>query len=106
MNSRAINQRWRTIKTIIWALAAVALAAIDDRSIAQLGRFPWPRSIEASLVKALAADGAKVIAFDMFFSERDPADVERERITTRLRAASVNAKTIDATVGLAGDDEF
>ena len=151
MTSRAINQRWRTIKTIIWALAAVVIAAmlgsstffhhrfrgpiaqfeplvsdfvvyhlftpppptgavviaeIDDRSIAQLGRFPWPRSIEAMLVKALAADGAKVIAFDMFFSERDPADVERERITTRLRAAGVNEATIAATIGPAHDDEF
>jgi adenylate cyclase len=151
MTSRAVNQRWRTIKTIIWAFAAVGMAAmlgrntffnhrfrgpiaefepivsdfvvyhlftpepptgavviaeIDDRSIAQLGRFPWPRSIEATLVKALIARGAKVIAFDMFFSERDPADVERERITARLRAAGVSAETVARTIGLANDDEF
>ncbi len=35
------------------------IAAIDERSLAQLGRWPWPRTIIARLVDRLKADGAK-----------------------------------------------
>jgi adenylate cyclase len=149
MRSGGVSQRWRAVKTIAWAFAAVAvaalldrntffhrriagpiaqidpivtdfitykvlvpphptgevaIAAIDDQSIAMLGRFPWPRSVEARLVDALAADGAKVIAFDMFFSERDPADVEEEQFANRLRAAGVGQRRFAEVIGASGDE--
>jgi adenylate cyclase len=50
---------------------AVVLAAIDEKSIAAEGRWPWPRSRIAELVDALSDDGAKVIGFDITFSEPD-----------------------------------
>ena len=84
----------------------VAIAAIDDRSIAMLGRFPWPRSVEARLVEALETDGAKVIAFDIFFSERDPADVQQEQFGNRLRVAGIGEGTIKSALGASGDDLF
>ena len=84
----------------------VVIAEVDDRSIVQLGRFPWPRTIEAALVDALTKDGAKVVTFDMFFSERDPADVEREQVTARLRKAGISDKLIGETLGPSGDEAF
>src|SRR5438105_10836688 len=57
----------------------VVVAAVDDKSIAEFGRFPWPRSIEARLLDALRTYGAAVVGFDIAFSERDPADVEQEQ---------------------------
>jgi len=51
--------------------ATVIIAAIDEQSIAELGRWPWPRSIEARLVDALKDYRVAVIGFDMMFSERD-----------------------------------
>src|SRR6516162_10916394 len=48
----------------------VVIAAIDDKSIAELGRFPWPRSVEARLVDALRDYKAAVVGFDVAFSER------------------------------------
>src|ERR1700730_2193787 len=56
----------------------VVIAAIDDKSIAELGRFPWPRSVEARLVSALRDYNATAVGFDVAFSERDPADAEQE----------------------------
>lgn len=50
---------------------AVALAVIDEKSLDAEGRWPWPRSKIATLVDALARDGAKVIGFDISFSEPD-----------------------------------
>jgi adenylate cyclase len=48
---------------------AVVVAAIDEKSLAAEGRWPWPRSRIAALVDALSRDGAKVIGFDVLFSE-------------------------------------
>ncbi len=47
----------------------VAVIAIDDASIANLGRFPWPRDIYAELHQSLINGGAKVIGQTLFFSE-------------------------------------
>ena len=47
----------------------VVIAAIDERSIDALGRWPWPRSDMAALVDSLKDLGARVIAFDIVFAE-------------------------------------
>ncbi len=49
----------------------VTIAAIDEQSLARVGRWPWHRSVHSELVKRLDEAGAKVIAFDIFFSERE-----------------------------------
>ena len=51
--------------------SAVTLAVIDEKSLDAEGRWPWPRSKIARLVDVLARDGAKVIGFDIGFSEPD-----------------------------------
>ena len=50
---------------------AVAIVAIDEKSLAALGRWPWSRVSMARLVERLDAAGARVIAFDVFFSEAE-----------------------------------
>ncbi|HVN87092.1 MAG TPA: adenylate/guanylate cyclase domain-containing protein [Candidatus Binatia bacterium] len=47
----------------------VLIVAIDDGSIAKLGRWPWPRAVMARLVDRLASAGAAVIGFDIVQSE-------------------------------------
>jgi adenylate cyclase len=53
------------------ATGNVVIAAIDERSIVRLGRWPWPRDIEGHLVETLKADNVAAIAFDMIFSDAD-----------------------------------
>ena len=50
---------------------AVAIVAVDEKSLAALGRWPWSRATLARLVERLDALGARVIAFDVFFSEAE-----------------------------------
>ena len=50
-------------------LDRVAVIAIDDVSIANLGRWPWPRDRHAKMTDMLAAGKAKVIANTTFFFE-------------------------------------
>jgi eukaryotic-like serine/threonine-protein kinase len=47
----------------------VAVVAIDDQSIGNLGRWPWPRSLQAQLTEKLREGGAKVIANTVLYFE-------------------------------------
>jgi len=49
--------------------AKVVVVAIDNKSIMELGRWPWSRSRIAELVTNLAEYGVKVTALDIVFSE-------------------------------------
>ncbi|WP_372828327.1 CHASE2 domain-containing serine/threonine-protein kinase [Polaromonas sp.] len=47
----------------------IAIIAIDDQSIANIGRWPWPRDVHAQLIDQLAAAKSKTIAHTVFFFE-------------------------------------
>jgi adenylate cyclase len=49
----------------------VVIAAIDEKSIDEMGRWPWPRKNLTRLVEKLVERQAKVIGFDMVFSSPD-----------------------------------
>src|SRR5213080_3272367 len=49
----------------------VTIVDIDEKSLAKLGQFPWPRTRVADIVTNLTKLGAVVIAFDVVFSEPD-----------------------------------
>ena len=51
--------------------APVAVIAIDEQSIANLGRWPWPRAHIASMVDLLQSYNVKVIGLDIIYSEKD-----------------------------------
>jgi len=84
----------------------VAIVAIDDRSIAQIGQWPWPRAVEARLVDALRDYNVKVIGFDVIVSEPDDNDVSRAQIGKRLSALGVKAKAIAEILGPINDEAF
>ncbi len=68
----------------------VAVIAIDDASIANIGRWPWPRDVMAKMVDLLAAAQVKVIGNTVLFTEPqvDPGYVY---ITKLLELAQRNA---------------
>jgi CHASE2 domain-containing sensor protein/tRNA A-37 threonylcarbamoyl transferase component Bud32 len=47
----------------------IAVIAIDDQSIANIGRWPWSRDVHAELIDKLAAAKAKTIVHTAFFFE-------------------------------------
>ncbi|WP_236574207.1 CHASE2 domain-containing serine/threonine-protein kinase [Hydrogenophaga sp. PBL-H3] len=47
----------------------IAIIAIDDQSIANIGRWPWPREVHAQLIDQLSAARAKTVAHTAFFFE-------------------------------------
>jgi len=47
----------------------IAVVAIDEQSLANLGRWPWSRDVLAKMTDALSAGKARVIAYTVLFSE-------------------------------------
>src|SRR6267143_1135269 len=61
---QAIEPRVKTAKP-------VTIVDINEKSLAKLGQWPWPRTRIADLIANLTKLGAVVIAFDIVFSEPD-----------------------------------
>lgn len=47
----------------------IAVIAIDDQSIANIGRWPWSRDVHAKMIDILAQAKAKAIGYTVFFFE-------------------------------------
>ena len=73
----------------------VVIAAIDDKSLEAIGRWPWSRSVIAKLVTRLRQGGAKAVAIDLLFAdpETDPEKQKiRELITEYTRMGLLETK--------------
>lgn len=98
----------------------VAIVDLDEKSLAALGQWPWPRSTVADLISQLMADGAAAIAFDMVFAEpdrlsparyvesvRDLSPSARQELLSKpsndqlMAAAIKNARVVLGQVGIA-----
>lgn len=73
-------------------LDRVAIIAIDDASIANMGRWPWPRDRLAKMTDLLVAGKARVVANTVFFFEPqiDPGYVYVTRLLDIHRQAAEN----------------
>lgn len=84
----------------------VKIAAIDDKSIAELGQWPWPRSILAKFEKALTDYKVAVVGYDVLLSEADSTDKVRAAIIDKLIKAGATKVGAEALIGKAGDQEL
>src|SRR3954454_11221484 len=97
---QVIDPRVKTIRP-------VTIVDIDERSLAKLGQWPWPRTQISDMVANLTSLGAAVIAFDIVFSEPDrlnsniAADSIRyldEATRAKLRALPTNDQILADTI--------
>lgn len=70
----------------------VIIVDLDEKSLAELGQWPWPRTRIAQLLEALRDYGIAVVGFDMVFAEPDrtsPARIAENRpdLADEVRAA-------------------
>ncbi len=47
------------------------IVVIDEKSLSELGRWPWPRTTIAALTEKLKELGAKAVGFDIIYAEPD-----------------------------------
>jgi adenylate cyclase len=73
----------------------VTIAAIDEKSLARFGQWPWSRTILARITDRLTELGAAAVAFDVIFAEPDrtspaaiaatlPQDAKYDPVRTQL----------------------
>ncbi len=86
----------------------VAIVAVDEASLAELGQWPWPRDVIGRLVTALHEGGAAAIAFDILFSEPDrlgvPSPAGGPTSTDAALAAAIARAPVVAGFALTFED--
>jgi eukaryotic-like serine/threonine-protein kinase len=71
-------------------LDKIAIIAIDEQSLANLGRWPWSRDVLAKMTDRLSSAKAKVIAYCVLFSEPQ-VDVGYTYVTKLLEMTGMGA---------------
>ncbi len=84
----------------------VVVIGIDQKSIAALGHWPWPRDVMAQFEDALASYRPKVIGYDLLFSEVDSDVAARKEISSRLSALGLSDAQIQQALGHERDQKF
>ena len=51
----------------------IVIVAIDEKSLAEIGRWPWPRAVHATLVEKISASGPRAIGLDLILAEPETA---------------------------------
>lgn len=76
--------RWLELKAIDWQFSwrgpiattgNIVIAAIDEKSLNRIGRWPWSRKTIGELIKKINDSGPKLVEMDIIFAEPDPADI-------------------------------
>ncbi|OZA22367.1 MAG: hypothetical protein B7X93_12915, partial [Hydrogenophilales bacterium 17-61-9] len=80
---RKADHYWHDAVTPLLAAQAapesVTVIDIDERSLQEIGPWPWPRPVLAQLAQQLREKGARLQVWDLFFSQAGPADAELSR---------------------------
>jgi eukaryotic-like serine/threonine-protein kinase len=56
----------------------ISIVNIDDKSLKQIGPWPWPRYVLADMIPILKGNGAKFIVLDLLFPEKEQHQGLRE----------------------------
>jgi CHASE2 domain-containing sensor protein/signal transduction histidine kinase len=57
----------------------IIIVAIDDYSLAQLGRWPWPRELHAQLIDQITAARPRVVGLDVILTEPEQPQANGKR---------------------------
>lgn len=80
----------------------IVVVAIDEKSVAQLGRFPWSRTAFAALVDRAADAGAAAVLIDVAFPEPESPAAD-ERFAAALRRYGRATLSVAFTFAPRGD---
>lgn len=53
----------------------IVIVKIDEKSIDKIGRYPWPRHYIAQFVNIISDAGARLLAFDVMYTEKQNVDI-------------------------------
>lgn len=91
------DMRVKALRTTAPSCPNITIIAIDEKTISELGRFPFSRIHYATLLDVTTRAGAKAVLFDVFFPEEQSKSIDDEFAAAIRRSGRVT---------LAGGFEF
>jgi adenylate cyclase len=70
-------------------LDSIVIVMVDEKSLSEIGRWPWSRSIYADLIDRVSAGKPRVVGFDIMLSEREGAEPDGRLAGALRRAGNV-----------------
>lgn len=67
----------------------IVIVAIDEKSINEIGRWPWRRDVQATLIDNISKDKPKVIGIDIMFTEKESPETDAKLAAAIKRAGNV-----------------
>ena len=64
----------------------IAIVMVDEKSISEIGRWPWSRAVMADLVNKVSTGKPRVIGIDIMFTERENREID-DKLATALKNA-------------------
>jgi len=106
----ALDLRFSAMRGVQVPEARTAIVTADEKTTAELGQWPISHRYYAVAIDNLAADGAKVIAFDIIIPQEErpmpPAVLDRlKAIAQSLPAGSPEAQNIADVINAPGPDD-
>jgi signal transduction histidine kinase/CHASE2 domain-containing sensor protein len=87
--SRRLGDIYFRLRRPLPTSSSVALVLIDDLSLSRYGRWPWPRSLLARLIRATAAQHPGAIGLDILLSEPEDARDDNDLAKALREAGNV-----------------
>ena len=85
---------------------AVGVVEVNERSIAELGQFPFSRKVYAEFLHRMQAYGVKVAAFDITYPERETNQAREELLAAAKAVPSAAELLTKRASALDGDSAF
>ncbi len=79
--------------------APVKLVVVDEKSLKEIGQWPWPRAIHAQIIRQLKADGVRDVFYDVYFPEPERTQEKMlaqldDVLNSTIKGSSKTAKSI------------
>jgi adenylate cyclase len=103
IETRTYDFRFKVMRGAIEHNPNIAIIAIDEKSIEELGRYPWTREVYIPLIQNLKAAGTKALLMDAFFPEEETPEIDKAFGDAIYDSDMV---TLSAAMNLSGDPDI
>ncbi len=91
IRARVFDFYQQTKPRVLAEESPVVIIDIDEKSLAEQGQFPWPRTVVADLIAKSTAAGVDAIGFDVMWPEEDQTSVAK--VITRVPDTAIDSTT-------------
>ena len=89
IEAKTWDSRLRLARSVDAPHKAIAIVAIDEKSIGEIGRFPWSRTVYAHFIDVLHRAGARAVLLDVLYPEAESPGADRHFAEAMTRHGSV-----------------